>query len=51
MMGDKRLLFIVKSLHCVVGAEEDLTSSEVEGLKQIVENVILDERESHAQVK
>lgn len=44
MKEDPRLLFVVKALHCVVEADECLDPVEVDGLKRIIESVIIDGR-------
>jgi hypothetical protein len=42
---DPRLLFLVRALHCVVESGDDLESAEVDGLKRILETVIIDGRD------
>ncbi|MEI7815572.1 MAG: hypothetical protein WCI45_00145 [Desulfuromonadales bacterium] len=47
MRTDARMLFIVKALHCVVECGESLDSDEIEGLKVVLESVVIDERGKH----
>lgn len=44
MKDDARLLLLVKALHCVVEVGESLDSDELDGVKQILESVIIDGR-------
>jgi hypothetical protein len=44
MSIDSRMLFVVRALHCVVESGQDLEAKEVEGLKQIIESVVIDSR-------
>lgn len=41
---DPRMLLVIKALHCVVETGESLESDEVEGLKLILEAVVIDGR-------
>lgn len=45
MKDDPRLLFTIRALHSIAEAGDDLESQEVEGLKQILEAVVIDGRE------
>lgn len=45
MKEDLRMLFVIKSLHCVVDAENSLDTEEVDGLKQILESIVIDGRD------
>lgn len=42
--GDSRMAFVIKALHTVVEAGEELDTDEVEGLKLILEAVVIDGR-------
>ena len=49
MKTDPRILFIIMSLHGLVLAGENLGPDELDGLKLILEAIVIDGREDHAQ--
>lgn len=46
-MDDPRLLFVIRAVHCLSAAGCGLESEEVEGLKMILESIVVDGRGGH----
>lgn len=41
-MGDTRLLFVVRALHCLVRSGADLEPEELAGLLRVLESIVID---------
>ena len=47
MRIDPRMLFAIRSLHGLVIAGEGMEAEEVEGLKMVLESIVIDGRDEH----
>ena len=45
MKTDVRMLFIIRAVHCITACGDPLDADEVEGLKMVLESIVIDGRE------
>lgn len=45
MKTDPRMLFIIRAVHCITVCGDSLEADEVDGLKMVLESIVIDGRE------